>query len=66
MTLKPCPFCGGDAEFERHGTTRQSCIIVCDNCGCTLETGETGEHCGDLWNTRVPNNLCSKGNNEKI
>lgn len=33
-TLLPCPFCGGDTPtFERIGTPRQSCIVVCGNCG---------------------------------
>ena len=49
--LKPCPFCGGEAEVERRGTTRQSQIYVCQECGCRLETGETFgvEH----WNRRA-------------
>ncbi len=49
--LKPCPFCGGEAEIERYGTQRQSCIIVCDDCGCRLEVNETFS-CGDSWNNR--------------
>lgn len=50
--LDPCPFCGGEASFERLGTNRQSCIINCENCGCRLETGESGESCGEQWNRR--------------
>jgi Lar family restriction alleviation protein len=50
--LDPCPFCGGEASFERLGTNRQSCIINCENCGCRLETNETGEWCGEQWNRR--------------
>ena len=49
--LKPCPFCGGNASFERVGTARVSCIISCDDCGCTLETGEVW-NCGQTWNRR--------------
>lgn len=49
--LKPCPFCGGIAEFERMGTPRQSCIIACTDCGCRLETGETWAS-GIAWNER--------------
>lgn len=51
--LLPCPFCGGKAGYERMGTARQSCIISCDSCACTLETGEVWS-CGQRWNTRHP------------
>ena len=51
--LKPCPFCGGKAYFERHGTPRQSCIIECGSCGCRLESSEEGSRCGSMWNRRA-------------
>lgn len=50
--LLPCPFCGGKASYERMGSARQSCIISCDSCACTLETGEVWS-CGQRWNERV-------------
>lgn len=49
--LKPCPFCGGEAEIQRHGTGRQSTIYSCTQCGCRLETGETWQVPGQ-WNER--------------
>ena len=49
--LKPCPFCGEDAEFERRGDARQSTIINCTNCGATLETGAEWDHERE-WNRR--------------
>jgi len=49
--LKPCPFCGGKAEYERMGSAKQSCIISCVECGCSLETGEVWT-CGQQWNRR--------------
>lgn len=52
--LKPCPFCGGEAEFERRGTGRQSCIVACTECGCRLETSETWSS-GQAWNQRHEN-----------
>ena len=52
--LKPCPFCGGSAHFERMGTPRQSCIVECDSCGARLESSEEGAHCGLSWNDRTP------------
>lgn len=52
LALLPCPFCGGDAAFERKGTHRQSCIVACRECGCRLETGEVWNS-GNDWNTRA-------------
>ena len=51
--LKPCPFCGGDAEIERLGDRRQSTVYSCTQCGCMLETSEEFNH-GSVWNTRPP------------
>jgi len=50
--LKPCPFCGGEAEISRYGDKRKSTIYTCLDCGCTLETGEEYGH-GRAWNTRT-------------
>ena len=50
IKLKPCPFCDGDADVERIGTSRVSCIVVCTECGCRLESNEIGY--GDWWNER--------------
>ena len=49
--LKPCPFCQGKARIERIGTMRQSCVIVCEDCGCLLESGEVWTM-GEKWNRR--------------
>ena len=63
--LKPCPFCGGDAEITRYGTSRYSTQYECTDCGCQLETGETFNH-GEAWNTRDTDQLiaeaCDKQN----
>lgn len=50
--LKPCPFCGEKAEIERYGNGRQSTIVNCTMCGCSLETGEEFNH-GARWNSRT-------------
>ncbi len=50
--LLPCPFCGGKASIERYGDHRQSTIYKCDDCSCSLETGEEWSH-GKRWNTRA-------------
>jgi len=51
--LLPCPFCGGEADFERLGDHRQSSIVVCGECGCRVEANETGEFNGWQWNRRI-------------
>ena len=50
--LLPCPFCGYAAEFERKGTSRVSCIVVCTNCGARHESSDVGDASGSSWNTR--------------
>ena len=52
--LKPCPFCGGAAYFERTGTRRQSCIVACSDCGARHESSDEDERSGQSWNRRVP------------
>lgn len=51
--LKPCPFCGGEADIERMGDRLHSMIYACQECGASLETGETwlGAEC--RWNRRA-------------
>lgn len=56
VELKPCPFCGGEAEIERYGTPRQSTIVCCTDCGCTIEGPEEFAH-GRQWNTRATDPL---------
>ena len=52
IELKPCPFCGGEAEIERYGTPRVSTIVSCMNCGVSKECGEEFNH-GEDWNSRI-------------
>ena len=50
--LKPCPFCGGtDIEVQRAGTSRQSCIVACEQGGALIESTEIGY--GGSWNDRA-------------
>lgn len=53
ISLKPCPFCNGKADIIRMGNHRQSMIISCEDCGCTLETGETFISDSLSWNSRA-------------
>ena len=50
--LKPCPFCGEAAAFERLGSGRQSCIVACGSCGARHESGDSGDLSGRSWNRR--------------
>ena len=54
VPLKPCPFCGGEAEFERIGTPRRSTQVRCGGCGAHLESSDEGDHASDSWNRRMP------------
>jgi Lar family restriction alleviation protein len=52
VELKPCPFCGGEAEIKETGDRFTICIVGCRCCGCRLESNEEGDDCGKEWNTR--------------
>lgn len=49
--LKRCPFCGGEAEVYRVGDRASTSIVGCSQCGCMVESSETGF--GEAWNNRV-------------
>lgn len=53
MQLRECPFCGGEPSMARPGTARQSCIVVCIECGARHESGDVGERSGSSWNRRA-------------
>ena len=63
MNLKPCPFCGGEAELLRNGTARQSRIVQCTDCGCRLESGDVDGMTPDdrmAWNVRAASAMSDK------
>lgn len=47
--LKPCPFCGEEAELMRDGRYYQ---VECDNCGASGCQSEPQEWVIDQWNSR--------------
>ena len=51
--LKPCPFCGGKAEFETYGGT--ACAVTCRKCRCGTPTVSLndGERAVEAWNRRA-------------
>jgi len=54
--LKPCPFCGGEANVERAVCDYDAWHVVCPNNNCRAEAGCCGSKDGaaDAWNTRTP------------
>ena len=64
--LKPCPFCGGEAEIKRVGneyTKKRAIHIDCSTFGCTVQIRVAAlrhnhewceEKATDKWNTRTP------------
>ena len=51
--LRPCPFCGHSTPcFERIGTSRASCIVVCGYCGGRQESSDEDGNNGLSWNQR--------------
>lgn len=51
--LSPCPFCGGEAEFETYGGT--ACAVVCQSCRCGTPTMSLtdGMAAVNRWNRRA-------------
>lgn len=50
--LKPCPFCGGKAEFEYYWWG-ESLTIKCTNCGASTDTYCYDNEAMDAWNKRA-------------
>lgn len=46
--LKPCPFCGGEAQIEH-----MSCWVECQKCYAASVTCGEEQAAIDAWNTRV-------------
>ena len=58
--LRPCPFCGHDAEMEevmgfdtRGGPDRTYYMVKCPECGASTGCSEDREKVAARWNTRV-------------
>ena len=54
--LKPCPHCGGKAEWDS-ADTDGSCRIECTNCGATTSWLREDEDAIAAWNRRAPDRL---------
>ena len=48
--LKPCPFCGGDAElWAKSGKYGWFAVCECTFCSATAKTFSIGKDCPDAW-----------------
>lgn len=48
--LKPCPFCGGQAD--RHRTPGGNSVITCHNCGSVVRLVGRYKEITETWNNR--------------
>ena len=57
--LKPCPFCGGEAEaIKAHHIFENPYVVICSNEKCRASLGmfsKTKEEAIEAWNRRVDN-----------
>ena len=53
--LKPCPFCGGEAELrDPHGAFSRLAAVFCNDCEIRGQLQVDAETAIAAWNTRVP------------
>lgn len=58
--LKPCPFCGGEAELERSGEgVFETWYVTCIICGAS-NWENTEAEAVKTWNTRAYRPCCPK------
>ncbi len=50
--LKPCPFCGGNAEMN-HGDEHGVWWVDCSDCGAETVGHSTEEEAAYAWNRRI-------------
>ena len=58
ITLKPCPFCGGEAVFALGEEYRRECgqendWIICSSCCAESGYFDSPEKAAEAWNRRV-------------
>ena len=51
--LKPCPFCGGEAEFLVYEYSVNSGTVECKSCATTSNLITDRESAIKAWNTRA-------------
>ena len=52
--LKPCPFCGGEAEtFNPFDNIAGTWCVICCECACASGFEQTETEATEAWNTRA-------------
>lgn len=54
MKIKPCPFCGGEAELWDNKLAYRLYGVICKECDCMTPHFTTGEDAIEAWNRREP------------
>ena len=49
IKLKPCPFCGGEAEIQNRGIVW---VAICKSCGAVTTFMPTEQRAANIWNKR--------------
>lgn len=52
--LKPCPFCGGEAEYVKYhlyGSVTGH-TVWCEKCGCEIKSYSSKQNAYNAWNRR--------------
>lgn len=52
--LLPCPFCGGEAEYEIYGDENEYDQVKCKQCGFWFDAPNYDVSSREIWNRRVP------------
>lgn len=50
VKLKPCPFCGGEAEIAAR---IDKCYAICKGCGAVAAGADTIDNAAKTWNKRI-------------
>lgn len=61
MELKPCPFCGSEAEMAVEKRTQATRVTtwyrpICPECQCDLGYFDSKDEAVEIWNRRVHGN----------
>lgn len=51
VALKPCPFCGGEAEERKHSKRFDGDYVT--SVGCCARVIDVGDNSRKIWNTRA-------------
>lgn len=63
IELKPCPFCGGEADFDAHLASKyeveelgfaDSYYAECEGCEISTTPQDSYIKAANTWNTRAP------------